>query len=74
MSVDEYAALIQKLAVANDQPCQTRLWRRGRPDLLVDRPGDFMGSDGHAVVGVLDDDATIHTWDVLADWFVTGTR
>ena len=66
MSVDEYAALGQKLSVLSDDPAKKVFGAEAGPTYWWTDPSDFIGPDGHAVVGVLDDDATIHTWDVLA--------
>jgi multiple sugar transport system substrate-binding protein len=65
MSVDEYADIATKLTV-DDPDVAKKVWggEAGPTYWWTDMP-DFIGSDGRAVVGVLDDDATIHTWDVL---------
>ena len=63
----------KKLTDGERRPCQRRLWRRGRPDLLVDRSRrlDRPRTGARSWVS-LDDDATIHSWDRSAAWFVTG--
>ena len=65
MSVDEYAAIGQKLSVLSDDPAKKVFGAEAGPTYWWTDPTDFIGPDGHAVVGFLDDDATIHTWEVL---------
>jgi multiple sugar transport system substrate-binding protein len=64
MTVDEYAALVQRLAVASDDPAQRVYGGEAGATYWWTEPTDFIGPDGRTVVGVLDDDATIHDWDV----------
>lgn len=65
MTVDEYAAIVKKLSVKDDDPAK-RIWggEAGPTYWWTDMP-DFIGPDLKTVVGVLDDDATIRTWETL---------
>jgi multiple sugar transport system substrate-binding protein len=65
LTVDEYAALAKKLTVASDDPAKKVWGGEGGPTYWWTDPADFIGPDGHAVTGVLDDAPTIHTWDVI---------
>ena len=66
MTVDEYADIATKLTVEDPDPAKKVWGGEGGPTYWWTDMPDFIGPDGHTVVGVLDDDATIHTWDVLA--------
>jgi multiple sugar transport system substrate-binding protein len=73
MTVDEYAALARRLAVASDDPAKRVYGAESGPTYWWTDPSDFIGQDGRTVVGVLDDDATIHTWDVITGMVRDGT-
>jgi ABC-type glycerol-3-phosphate transport system substrate-binding protein len=73
MTVDEYAALAKKLTVPSDDPAKKVWGGEAGPTYWWTDPVDFIGPDGHAVVGVLDDEPTIHTWDVLTGMVRDGT-
>jgi multiple sugar transport system substrate-binding protein len=66
MTVDEYADIARKLSVDDDDPAKRVYGGEAGPTYWWTDMPDFIGSDLRSVVGVLDDDATIHTWDVLA--------
>jgi multiple sugar transport system substrate-binding protein len=73
MTVDEYAALAKNLTIPSDDPAKKVWGGEGGPTYWWTDPSNFIADDLHTVVGVLDDEATIHTWDVISGMVRDGT-
>lgn len=66
MSVDEYAEVAAKLAKP-DPDMSKRVWGgEVAPTYWWMDPRTLYSEDGRTVTGLVDDEATIHSWDVLA--------
>ena len=66
MTVDEYAEIARKLSVDDADPAKRVYGAKPAPRTGGPTCPTSSESDLRTVVGVLDDEATIHTWDVLA--------
>ena len=66
MTVDEYAEIARKLSVNDADPAKRVYGAEAGPTYWWTDMPDFLGADLRTVVGELDDEETIHTWDVLA--------
>jgi len=65
MSVDEYAAIAAKLAKPNKDLAK-RVWGgEVAPTYWWMDTANLYSEDGRSVTGLVDDEATIHAWDVL---------
>jgi multiple sugar transport system substrate-binding protein len=65
MSVDEYAEVAAQLAKPNPDLAQ-RVWgAEVAPTHWWMDPRTIYSEDGRTIAGLVDDDATIHSWDVL---------
>jgi ABC-type glycerol-3-phosphate transport system substrate-binding protein len=73
MTVDEYAALAKELTVENEDPAK-KVWggEAGPTYWWIDR-ANLTAPDGRTVVGALDDEATIHSWEVASGMVRDGT-
>ena len=73
MSVDEYAALAKKLSIPNDDLAK-RVWGgEAGPTYWWINPANLTAPDGRTVVGALDDEATIHSWNVASGMVRDGS-
>jgi multiple sugar transport system substrate-binding protein len=73
MTIDEYAQMIKKLSVPSED-IQQRVWGgdAGAPGWWIDRLTMF-NEDGTKVDGFINDEATIHAYQVIADMQKDGS-
>jgi multiple sugar transport system substrate-binding protein len=73
MSIDEYAAMVTQLSVASDDPA-TRVWG-GNANVTYwwMHANSFFSEDRRTVMGFTNDEATTHTYQVMADLVAAGS-
>jgi multiple sugar transport system substrate-binding protein len=72
MTMDEYAAIAQQLSVPSDN-VEERIWGGTLGGAYWFDMRNFFSEDGRTALGFVDDEATIHTFQVLADMYASGS-
>lgn len=73
MTVDQYAEMVAKLTIPNDDPAQ-RVWGGNMSTTIwwMD-PRTLFSEDARTAEGYIDDESTVHTYQVIADMYEQGS-
>lgn len=72
MTVDEYAALALQLSVPSDN-IEERIWGGDVPGPWWFDLRNYFSEDGRTALGYVDDEATVHLFQVIADMTASGS-
>ena len=73
MTIDEYAALARRLAKPSDDPAKNVFGGTAEVPFWWTQRNTTFSEDGKAIAGVVNDEPTIHMYDVLASMARDGT-
>jgi multiple sugar transport system substrate-binding protein len=71
MTIDEYAALVQQLYTPSDN-LEEQVWGGSAPSPFWNDPANYYTDDGRGVMGDINDEATVHYYQVAADLISSG--
>lgn len=72
MTVDEYAELALQLSVPSDN-IEERIWGGNTPGPWWFDLRNYFSEDGRTALGYVDDEATVHLFQVIADMIASGS-
>ncbi len=72
MTIDQYAEIAQKLSKPSDNIAES-VWGGSGSRFWWFDMRNYFSEDGHTAVGFVNDEATVHTFQVIADMYRSGT-